>query len=123
MNSGPWSIACRDFAGRERALQVLVRGGEVVIVAPAGEIAKLGPAAAVQFRSAVDQATKMANTSAPGTPGLRLMEVGAASTAEQDLDGLPPVIAGQVAPLSCRGGTAASTPGPAAILVAGGGRG
>lgn len=120
MNSGPWFIACGDFAGRERVVQVLVRGSEIVIVVPAGEIAKLGPAAAVQFRTAVEQATEVANAPAPGAPGLRLMEIGAASTAEQDHGEMSPVVAGHAAPLSCRGETGASTPGLAAILAAAG---
>jgi hypothetical protein len=123
MNSGPWSIACGNFADRERAVQVLVRGSEVVIVAPAGEIARLGPAAAVQFRTAVDNATEVANAPAPGAPGRRLMEIGAASTAEQDRDEMPPAVAGQVAPLSCRGGTGSLASGPAAIVAAVGGGG
>lgn len=71
MNSGPWSVVCRDFAGRERPLRVVVRGAEVVIVAPPGETAVLDHAALAQLHSAVVQAAQVANAPAPGPPGPR----------------------------------------------------
>jgi hypothetical protein len=94
LSGGSWSVVCGDFAGRERMLQVLVRGDEVVIVAPAGESAKLGPAAVVEFRSVVEQAAEVANASAVGDPAPRL---------------------------SWRGGTRPWASGPAAMLAAGSG--
>jgi hypothetical protein len=75
-------------------LQVLVRGDEVVIVAPAGEIAKLSPAAVAEFRSVVEQAAEVADTSA---------------------------VAGPATGLSRRGGTKSSASGLAAMLAAGSG--
>ena len=75
-------------------LQVLVRGGEVVIVVPAVEIAKLGAAAAVGLGCVVEQAGEMANPSAPGASGRCLMEIGVAGTAEQDRDEMPFAVAG-----------------------------
>lgn len=114
MNTGPWSIACRDVAGRERTLRVVVRGSEVVVMAPPGEVAVLGRAATAQFRSAVMQATEVATTPAPGAPGL-ITTTGMASTAEQNNGGLPPTAEGRPALLSCRGGTTTPIPGLAAI--------
>lgn len=94
MNSGPWTVVCRDFAGRERTLRVVVRGSEVMVVAPPGETAVLNPAAADQFRSAVVKATEVATTPAPGAPG-RAATTGTASTAEQYIDGVPPAVEGR----------------------------
>lgn len=36
-------VQCRDVARRERGLRVVVDGGEVVVVAPPGELARLQP--------------------------------------------------------------------------------
>jgi hypothetical protein len=113
MNTGPWSVVCRDFAGRERTLRVVVRGSEVVILAPPGETAVLDRAAAAQFRSAVVQATEVATTPTPGAPG-RATATGTASTAEQHNGGLPPAAEGRPALLPYRGGTTTPIPGPAA---------
>jgi len=123
MSNGSWSAACDDFAGRERVLQVLVRGGEVVIVVPAGEIAKLGPAAAVGLGCVVEQAAEVANPSGVGASGRCLMEIGAAGAAEQDRDEMPLAVAGQAARLSCRGRSGPWASGPAAMLTATGGGG
>jgi hypothetical protein len=114
MNSGSWTVMCRDFAGRERPLRVLVRGSEVVIAAPPGETAILDPGDAARFRSAVAEATRMADTPGPGAPG-RAERLGTASTAEQHLDGLPPAVEGCPALLPYRGGTTTPIPGPATI--------
>lgn len=114
MNTGPWSIACRDVAGRDRILRVVVRGSEVVVVAPPGEVAVLDRTAAAQFRSAVAQATEVATTPAPGAPGL-ITTTDMAGTAEQNNGGLPPTAEGRPALPSYRGGTTTPIPGPAAI--------
>jgi hypothetical protein len=114
MNCGPWAVTCRDFAGRERLLRVLVRGSQVVIVAPPGGSAVLDAAEAARFRSAVTKATESANTPAPGAPG-RAEEQGTTSTAERYNDGLPPTVERHAAPLPCRGGTTTPIHGPAAI--------
>jgi len=113
MNSGPWTVVCRDFAGRERPLRVVVRGAEVVIVAPPGETAVLDHAAIAQLRSAVAQAAQVANAPAPGPPG-RAPATGTASTAEQYNGGRPPAAEGRPALPPCRGGTTTPIPGPAA---------
>jgi hypothetical protein len=114
MNSGPWTVLCRDFAGRERSLRVLVRGSQVMIVAPAGESAVLDATEAARFRSAVTTATEAANTPVPGAPG-RAEEQDTTSTAEEHDDGLAPAVEGRAALLSCRGGITTPIPGPAAI--------
>jgi hypothetical protein len=113
MNSGSWTVMCRDFAGRERPLRVLVCGSQVVIMAPPGESAVLDPAEAARFRSAVTTATASATTPVPGAPG-RAEEQGTTSTAEQHNDGLSPAVEGCPVLLSCRGGTTTPIPGPAA---------
>ena len=120
MNSGPWTVRCRDFVGRERPLHVLVRGSQVVIVAPPGESAVFDAGDAVRFRSAVTSATEAANTHVPGAPG-RAEDQGTTSTAEQVLDGVSPAVKGRPALLPYRGGTTTLTPGPAAIPSSGGG--
>ncbi|ONI71156.1 hypothetical protein ALI144C_52525 [Actinosynnema sp. ALI-1.44] len=116
MNTGPWSIACRDVAGRERTLRVVVRDSEVVVTAPPGEVAVLCRAATAQFRSAVIQAAEVATTPAPGAPG-PVTTTGTVSTAEQNNGGLPPTAEGRPALLSYRGGTTTPIPGSAAIPV------
>jgi len=113
MNSGPWSVVCRDFAGRERTLRVVVRGAEVVIVAPPGETAVLDHAALAQLRSAIVQAAQVANAPAPDSSG-RAPATGTASTAEQYNGGRPPAAEGRPALPSYRGGTTTPIPGPAA---------
>jgi hypothetical protein len=122
MNSGPWSVVCRDFAGRERTLRVVVRGSEVVVVAPPGETAVLDSAAAAQFRSAVAQATQVATTPRPGAPG-RAATTGTAGTAEQYNGGVPPTVEGRPALPAYRGGTTTPISGPAAIPTTRGERG
>ncbi|WP_110344072.1 hypothetical protein [Prauserella flavalba] len=120
MTNGPWTVMCRDFAGRERPLRVVVRGAEVVIMAPPGETAVLDHAAFAQLRSAVAQAAQAVTAPAPGAPG-RAPATGTASTAEQYNGGRPPAAEGRPALPPYRGGTTTPIPGPAAIpaLVAG----
>jgi hypothetical protein len=114
MNSGPWSAVCRDFAGRERTLHVVVRGAEVVIVAPPGETAVLDQTALAQLHSAVERAAQVAKAPAPGAPG-RAPATSTASTAEQYNGGRPPAAEGRPALPPYRGGTTTPIPGPAAI--------
>lgn len=114
MSQEEWTVMCGDFAGRRRPLRVVVRGFEVVVVAPPGESAVLDQSAVAQLRSAVMQAVQVAQASASGAPG------GApanrtASTAEQYSGGQSPVAAGRSALPSYRGGTVVPTNGPAAI--------
>lgn len=115
-------VNCRDFAGRKRTLRVVVRGSEVVVVAPPGEAAVLDPFEAGQFRSAYAAALVEASTPASGAPGAAA-EIRTASTVEQFIDGRPPTVEGRPVPLSCRGRATAPTIGPAAIPSLGGGNG
>ncbi|RBM22353.1 hypothetical protein DI005_07630 [Prauserella sp. PE36] len=111
---GPWAVTCRDVAGRPRSLTVLVRGSEVVVVAPAGEAASLDAAEAEQFRSAFTKAKEVAATPAPG--GLGASEgTGTASTVKQYSGGHPPAVVGRPASPPCRGGITTPIPGSAAI--------
>ncbi len=117
---GPWAVTCRDVAGRPRSLKVLVRGSEVVVVAPPGEAAALDAAEAEQFRSVFATATKVAATPAPGGSGPS-EETGTTSTVQQYGDGRPPAVAGRPAAPPCRGGTTTPIPGSAAIPARRGG--
>jgi hypothetical protein len=65
MNDGPWTVSCRDVTGRARALQVLIRGSLVVVVAPAGEAAVLAPGEAEQFRAVLAHAAWVASCARP----------------------------------------------------------
>lgn len=114
MNYGSWSVACRDFACRERTLRVVVWGAEVVIVAPPGESAVLDHVAIAQLRSAVVQAAQVANAPVPGVPG-RAPATSTVGTAEQHNGGRPPAAEGRPALPPYRGGTTVPTRGPAAI--------
>ncbi|SDJ02807.1 hypothetical protein SAMN05192558_10468 [Actinokineospora alba] len=117
---GPWAVTCRDAAGRPRCLTVLVRGSEVVVVAPAGEAAALNAAEAEQFRSVFTQAKEVAATRAPGGSGTS-EKTGAVSTVKQYGDGDPRAVAGPPASPSCRGGTTTPASGSAAIPALQGG--
>lgn len=112
-NREPWLVTCRDFAGRPRSLQVFVRGSEVVVVAPPGEVAKLDAAEAEQFHFVFATAARMATPSAPNGTGPS-EETGTASTVKQHRGGLPPAVATRPASPPCRGGTTTPIPGSAA---------
>lgn len=117
---GPWAVNCRDIAGRPRSLTVLVRGSDVVVMAPPGEVARLDAAETEQFRSVIATAVEVAATPAPGGTGLS-EEIGIASPVKQYGDGRPPTVAGRPASPSCRGGTTTPIPGSAAIPALQGG--
>ena len=51
-----WSIACRDLAGRRTTVTVLVSTDKVVLVAPPGEAAVLGPLDVGRLRAALRDA-------------------------------------------------------------------
>lgn len=51
-----WTVECLDIAGRHRDLQVFVRQGRVVLVAPPGEIAFLTPLDVGRLRAALRDA-------------------------------------------------------------------
>lgn len=114
MNHEEWTVTCRDFAGRMRPLRVVVRGSEVIVVAPPGETAVLDQAAVAQLRSAVVQAAQVAQASAPDTSGSAPANR-MASTAGQYNGGRPPATEGRSALPLYRGGTAVPTRGPVAI--------
>jgi hypothetical protein len=111
MNRDQWIVPCRDAAGRERTLCVIVRGSEVVILAPPGESAILDRTGAARFLSIVAMSAHVANTPAPGASG-RAGQTATASTVEQYSDGVPPAVDGRPAPPSYRGGTATPIPVP-----------
>ena len=54
--SGEWSITCRDLAGRRTTVTVLVSTDKVVLVAPPGEAAVLGPLDVGRLRAALRDA-------------------------------------------------------------------
>jgi hypothetical protein len=51
-----WSISCRDLAGRRTDVTVFVSSDKVVIVAPPGEAAVLGPLDVGRLRAALRDA-------------------------------------------------------------------
>jgi len=51
-----WTVSCRDLAGRKRDMQVFVRQGRVVVVAPPGETAVLSPLDVGRLRAALRDA-------------------------------------------------------------------
>ena len=56
MSRGEWSIGCRDLAGRRRDVTVFVNNDKVVLVAPPGEAAVLGPLDVGRLRAALRDA-------------------------------------------------------------------
>jgi hypothetical protein len=51
-----WSIACRDLAGRRTAVTVFVSTDKIVLMAPPGEAAVLGPLDVGRLRAALRDA-------------------------------------------------------------------
>ncbi|MFI6098175.1 hypothetical protein ACIA8G_21655 [Lentzea sp. NPDC051213] len=113
MNDGSWFVACRDVAGRQRILRVVVRGSEVVVVAPPGEVAALDHDEADQFRSAVADAITLA-TSLVARASDGAARTGMASPAEQYNDGVPPAVEGALLCCHVAAGATTPAPGPAA---------
>jgi hypothetical protein len=62
-----WTVDCLDIAGRHRDLQVFVRQGRVVLVAPPGEIAFLTPLDVGRLRAALRDAVVDASTESNST--------------------------------------------------------
>jgi hypothetical protein len=56
MSRGEWSVTCRDLAGRRRDVTVFVSNDKVVLVAPPGEAAVLGPLDVGRLRAALRDA-------------------------------------------------------------------
>lgn len=51
-----WTVACRDLAGRRRAVTVVASEGKVVLMAPPGEAAVLSPLDVGRLRAALRDA-------------------------------------------------------------------
>ncbi|HET6287628.1 MAG TPA: hypothetical protein VFG15_12880 [Amycolatopsis sp.] len=51
-----WSVGCRDLAGRRRDVTVFVSSDKIVLVAPPGEAAVLGPLDVGRLRAALRDA-------------------------------------------------------------------
>jgi hypothetical protein len=60
MNERHWTVRCRDFTGCQRIVHVVLRGSEVVIVAPPGESAVLDCGEAALFCRTIAMATRVA---------------------------------------------------------------
>ncbi|ONI81287.1 hypothetical protein ALI144C_22455 [Actinosynnema sp. ALI-1.44] len=60
IDTDEWSISCRDIAGRPRTLRVMVRDGEVLVIAPPGEIAVLDAVEAEHVRASLREAAALA---------------------------------------------------------------
>ena len=56
MSRGEWSVGCRDLSGRRRDVTVFVSQDKVVLVAPPGEAAVLGPLDVGRLRAALRDA-------------------------------------------------------------------
>lgn len=57
-----WTIACRDLAGRRRNVTVYASEGKVVLIAPPGETAVLGPLDVGRLRAALRDAVVEVDT-------------------------------------------------------------
>lgn len=51
-----WTVSCRDTAGRRRNVTVFASEGKVVLIAPPGETAVLGPLEVGRLRAALRDA-------------------------------------------------------------------
>lgn len=58
-----WRIQCGDMISRDRCVTVFVDGGEVVVVGPPGETARLSAGQAAQLRAALTEAATLAEGS------------------------------------------------------------
>lgn len=55
-----WRIGCGDMISRDRCLTVFVDQGEIVVVSPPGESARLSASQVGQLRAALNEAAKFA---------------------------------------------------------------
>lgn len=55
-----WRIHCSDMINRDRCVTVFVDDGEVVVVGPPGETARLSAGQVGQLRAALNEAAKLA---------------------------------------------------------------
>lgn len=55
-----WRVACGDMINRERSIAVYVDGGEVVVVGPPGESARLSGSQLNELKTALNEAAKLA---------------------------------------------------------------
>lgn len=55
-----WRIGCGDMINRDRCLTVFVDQGEVVVISPPGESARLSASQVGQLRAALNEAAKFA---------------------------------------------------------------
>lgn len=55
-----WRVQCGDLISRERCVTVFVDDGEVVLVGPPGETARLSAGQLGQLRAALNEAAKLA---------------------------------------------------------------
>lgn len=63
-----WTIACRDLAGRRRAVTIIATEGKVVVMAPPGEAAVLAPLEVGKLRAALRDAIVSADDPASLDP-------------------------------------------------------
>lgn len=63
-----WTVACRDLAGRRRAVTITASEGKVVIMAPPGEAAVLAPLEVGKLRAALRDAIVSADDPASPDP-------------------------------------------------------
>ncbi|GAB2979947.1 hypothetical protein LWP59_00300 [Amycolatopsis acidiphila] len=54
-----WRVQCGDMINRERCVTVLVQDGQVVLVGPPGETARLTAGQLGQLRAALNEAAKL----------------------------------------------------------------
>ncbi|WP_277669789.1 hypothetical protein [Saccharomonospora viridis] len=55
-----WRVQCGDLISRERSVTVFVENGEVVLVGPPGETARLSASQLGQLRAALNEAAELA---------------------------------------------------------------
>ncbi len=55
-----WRVQCGDLISRHRCVTVFVEDGEVVLVGPPGETARLSRSQLTQLKAALDEAAELA---------------------------------------------------------------
>lgn len=66
-----WRVRCGDVINRDRCLTVLVEEGDVVLVGPPGETARLSAGQLGELRAALNEAWELSKSSAGNTEGRR----------------------------------------------------